>query len=317
MELRISRTRARCAGIAAFTVVASLFMGVSAAPASADEGEITADQITELIAEASPDGATTASSVETADSLEAESGGTTTAVPLDAADPISISTVVEDREVQAEISLPLAGTVGPGEVTENGTVVYPQSSSSDGAALAVQTLEGGDTRVQTILSDKNAPTEYAYGMDGYQAVIDDEGNAGFLSDSAEGLYIPVEAAWATDADGAAVETSYEVRDGALVQVIVTTDDTAFPVVADPTWGWRNAAYGLTLSRSEVAAIKDYNGAFAMCGAIALKFKQGAVVCSAYAGYILAQSATANRMSPRGCLHVVVAPVPGAILQVRC
>lgn len=44
----------------------------------------------------------------------------------------------------------------------------------------------------------------------------------------------IEPAWAVDANGAPVPTSYDVTDGVLTQH-VDTAGAAFPVVADPTW----------------------------------------------------------------------------------
>jgi hypothetical protein len=52
-------------------------------------------------------------------------------------------------------------------------------------------------------------------------------------------YGTVAPAWATDADGKAVPTHYEVEQGVLRQVVDLRGTDAFPVVADPTywWGW--------------------------------------------------------------------------------
>ncbi|MDR1186617.1 MAG: hypothetical protein LBK95_04060 [Bifidobacteriaceae bacterium] len=47
----------------------------------------------------------------------------------------------------------------------------------------------------------------------------------------------VGAAWAVDANGNPVETHYEVTADGLKQVIDVDEETAFPVVADPSWLW--------------------------------------------------------------------------------
>lgn len=44
-------------------------------------------------------------------------------------------------------------------------------------------------------------------------------------------------AWAVDANGAALDTHYEITGDRVRQVIKTNGDTAFPVIADPDWTW--------------------------------------------------------------------------------
>ncbi|MBO1751095.1 hypothetical protein J4G33_04685 [Actinotalea sp. BY-33] len=43
--------------------------------------------------------------------------------------------------------------------------------------------------------------------------------------------------WAVDADGVPLPTYYSVEGSTVVQTVETTTDTAFPVVADPSWQW--------------------------------------------------------------------------------
>lgn len=47
----------------------------------------------------------------------------------------------------------------------------------------------------------------------------------------------IAAPWAVDASGAIVPTHYTVDGDTIVQTVVTTAETAFPVVADPSWTW--------------------------------------------------------------------------------
>ncbi len=62
----------------------------------------------------------------------------------------------------------------------------------------------------------------------------------------------LEAPWAVDAEGNAVETSYNLVDGTLVQTVVTDENTVFPVVADPSI--REIAWWTATSLSCAAAI---------------------------------------------------------------
>lgn len=59
--------------------------------------------------------------------------------------------------------------------------------------------------------------------DGRATVSDEEGN----------LIAGIEAPWAVDANGKKLETYYSADGSKLVQNVVFTDDTKFPVVADP------------------------------------------------------------------------------------
>ncbi|WP_431796017.1 hypothetical protein [Microbacterium enclense] len=300
--------------LAIFTV-ATCVIAFSASSASADTVTDTADVATvvSLVSDAAPDGARPAETAEADGGFSATTATTESAIPADPSDPIEVHTEVTGRTVSAKIDLPDALDLDAGQLGVDGTVVYPSESD---ATVAIQALENGDTRVQTIIPDRGATHEATYGLEGYRAVIDSSGQAGFVQKGGAGLYVPVENAWATDATGAPVRTYYEVRGDRLAQIVVPSDTTAYPIVADPTWGWRNAAWGLTLSRSETASIKDYAAASGFCTAL-VKSKGLAVACGAWASYLQIQAATANRQWPRGCLHIVVAPLPGAISHTYC
>lgn len=47
----------------------------------------------------------------------------------------------------------------------------------------------------------------------------------------------IEQPWAFDATGQAIPTSYELNGNVLTQTVHTTSDTAYPVIADPSWWW--------------------------------------------------------------------------------
>lgn len=301
-------------------IASSLIFGIYASPAGAeDQSHDESEAIAQKVVQAAPDGAIPIQGVQTDKHLTTLSGKTSTVISLDADEPIVVTTTIDGANIEAEIVLPESLSLQDASVSDSGTVVFLSEDAGSGAALAVQTLEGGSTRVQTIIPDAGSDHEYSYSMNNYQAVVDQDGNAWFLSNGKEALLVPVEAAWAVDANGESVDTHYVERDGALVQIIEPSAETAYPIVADPTWGWRNGAYGQTLSRSEVNSAVSYAGALGMCSAIAsnLKAKGIAFACGGYAGYLSVQATTANRQNPKGCLHLVALPVPGALLHVRC
>ncbi len=135
-----------------------------------------------------------------------------------------------------QIDLPSGLGLDDGEIGQDGTVVYP---SAEDATLAVQSLENGDTRVQTVIPDRDATHEATFGLDGYRAVIDAAGNAGFVQfvqEGRDGVYVPV--------DPRGRRTPLAPRSGRttrcggdrLAQIVVPSATTVYPVVADPTWG---------------------------------------------------------------------------------
>jgi len=295
--------------------IACCVVALSAVPASAEETVDTTDPsaVAALVADAAPDGARPVDATSTGSTFETSTADAATTIPVDPGRPIEVAADVAGREISASITLPDGLDLDAAEAAGDGTVVYPSASD---ASVAVQTLESGDTRVQTVIPDRDATHEASFGMEGFRATIDSSGNAGFIQDGREGAFVPVDAAWATDATGASVPTHYEVRGDRLVQIVTPTADTVYPIVADPTWGWRNAAWGLTLSRSETAKIKDYAAASAFCTAL-VRNQRLAVACGAWSGYLQVQAATANNLRPKGCLHIVVAPLPGAISHTYC
>jgi len=313
--------RALLGRVSAGALACAFIVSVSAAPASAAsvDGVEAAERVAAQVNTAAPDSAIPVLGNLSERSVKTTAGQSETTIPMQSAEGIEVVTSIGGKELHAEISLPSGLELGEGELTSDGTVVYPSNAATVGptGAVAVQTLSGGETRVQTVIPTRDAQHEFGYGMDGFRATIDQVGNAAFVADGTEGAYIPIEPAWAVDANGAAVETYYEVRGDELFQIVVASSSTAYPVVADPTWGWRSAAWGLTLSRSETAGIKDYAAAAGLCATLAKKSPNFAVGCGVWASYALVQATTANKQSPLGCLHAVVAPLPGALIHTHC
>lgn len=302
-------------------LLAGALVATGVTAASAQEGDTlgTAEDIAAHVVAMAPDGAEPTAASLDGQIVTTSTGSTEAQIPLDASQDIDVTTTVDGRDLTASISLPSGMDLEEGELTSDGTVVYNEQAAGTGSqgAVAVQTLENGDTRIQTVIADRTSTHEFGYAMKGFRPVIDDAGNATFISTSSEGPFVPVEAAWAVDANGQPVATHYEVRGDELVQIVTPDATTAYPVVADPTWGWRSFAWGMTLSRYETASIKDYAASVSMCGALARKAPAGALACGAWAGYLLAQATTANKLNPKGCLHIIVAPVPGGIIHTHC
>ncbi|MFJ4036845.1 hypothetical protein ACIPVB_02060 [Microbacterium sp. NPDC090007] len=200
MRTFTAHRRAALVSEMSIATVACCVLALSATPASAEGNVDTTDPsaVAALVAIVAPDGSDPVDASATDSGFETSTPNATASIPVDPTQPIQVTTDIAGREISANIALPDGLDLTGAEAAADGTVVYPSGSD---ASVAVQTLESGDTRVQTIIPDRNATHEAAFGMEGFRAVIDSSGNAGFVQDGHEGAFVPVAAAWATDATG--------------------------------------------------------------------------------------------------------------------
>jgi len=145
------------------------------------------------------------------------------------------------------IGLPTTGANSSAWVSTAGTVVYGNLTTH--VEAAVQPTRDG-ARVLVALKSSSAPTEYRFPISlptGATLSQQDDGKVSVdvpvKSPTGDGDTMfsigGFDAAWAKDANGNAVPTSYSLDGTTLVQTITPNAQTAFPVVADPhyTWGW--------------------------------------------------------------------------------
>ncbi|WP_052137905.1 hypothetical protein [Heyndrickxia ginsengihumi] len=139
------------------------------------------------------------------------------------------------------MDLPKNLDAGNPVVTESGSYVYTADKELN---LIVQpTIDG----VRTVLNikDASAPKSYKFDLrlspgDKLVTAADYLGNEYdtgevFIVGSDNIIKSVFEPAWAKDANGNNVETYYKVQDNSLVQVVKFDENTAFPVIADPSW----------------------------------------------------------------------------------
>ncbi|MCQ2547657.1 MAG: hypothetical protein MJ145_01475, partial [Clostridia bacterium] len=144
-----------------------------------------------------------------------------------------------------------------------GTVIY---GATQDVSVAVQAgkeeQEDGMTfeftRALVTIDNADAPKEYSFKFDlpeGYKLVTDKEycekyateeekewynsledgfANELYVLDADNQIVQTIDPAWAKDANGNDVDSYYEIKGDELVQVVNFDEDTAFPVVADPT-----------------------------------------------------------------------------------
>lgn len=161
-------------------------------------------------------------------------------------------------------------------LSPGGLAVYENTADS---SFALSTAKTGANAGYAVIAAETAPTEYrfAFTVDGQPATLRPTDGGGVEVLSATGDIVnSIAPAWATDATGAAVPTSYSVQGDVLVQT-VDHRGAAYPVVADPRLACDTLWCTLLLSRYETRLV----AAHALSPGIACRFLgAGAGVCAA-------------------------------------
>ncbi|WP_263119429.1 hypothetical protein [Cellulomonas sp. RIT-PI-Y] len=216
-------------------VAAASALGLIAAgsPAIASTAGSEIEETAALIARVAPDQGVVVAGDDIGGAIVAEVGDVVVNVPSVASEPIVIDSQNGEHDgAQLAVTLPSDLPLDHAEVADDGTVVYPGSSVS----AAVQVLDNGSTRLQTVIENSSAPSDFAYSFGGGVAPVQAEDGAVTLSVTTEDAVLQlgqVDDAWAVDANGAPVRTWYTVEGDMLVQHVDLSSTTAFPVIADP------------------------------------------------------------------------------------
>jgi hypothetical protein len=173
------------------------------------------------------------------------------------------------------VSLPSELKLASAQVAGDGTVLYP--AVDGGASAAVQLLDDGTARIQTLVPDAEAQHHFTYRFgNGVVPVVNEDGSVALTVNGPDGAPVEigsVAAPWASDANGNPVSTSYRVIGAALVQTIATNESTVYPVVADPsvTFGW-----GVYIHYNRTDVHRDVTG---LICAVNDRAKYAAVFCA--------------------------------------
>lgn len=256
---------------------------------------------------------------ESGASLFASSQGTTVAVPATASGAVSIASPQGER---LTVSLPTTRSPQRAHKVAPNVAVLP---GADRAQSAIVSRSDGSVQLLSIIQDRTAPTSFDYGIDSEQplrlALQPDGSITGYTGESVPVLRIL--APWATDANGDAVDTHYEIRGDSVIQVVDhTTPGVAYPVVADPQMLWFPWGYAFKFTHSETKKIanaaSDTQALAIACGLIASA--PGSVACG-IAGFVLASFAAnwVKGVARRGhCLQInTVWGMPGIPYEVTC
>ncbi len=137
--------------------------------------------------------------------------------------------------------LPSEAADNEGRQTSNGTIVY---YGDENAQISMQTYEAGYVRSLISIDNADASHSYSYefdldqgsklvSSDKYDSIAESSGSV-FIVDGNNDIIGLIGAPWAVDANGDEVETHFEIEENVLMQVVEFDENTAFPVIADPT-----------------------------------------------------------------------------------
>ena len=100
---------------------------------------------------------------------------------------------------------------------------------------ALQDTGNGTFRALMHIESVSAPQEYRFELSDNVELIPLEDGGITVRDTEGQLLGTFEPAWAVDANGDEIPTSYRIENSALVQRVAFNSATVFPVVADPFW----------------------------------------------------------------------------------
>lgn len=143
--------------------------------------------------------------------------------------------IVGGSERSLAVSLPKAGGAVPNVVDEEGLSVFDHGNGS-----RTVPVRKSDQSVQivTILDDASAPETYEYDLSSSGASSIENLDGQLILRSADGTMVGgIAPAWAKDAEGKSVPTSYSVQGLTVTQLVSHREARVrYPVVADPWLG---------------------------------------------------------------------------------
>lgn len=276
--------------VSSVAVSSALCMGLLAPlQVNAQETQGNVEEIATAVDKASagqPGSDNEVASTKSGSDFEAKLGSATVKIPQNPTGGVAVSR--SSSNINSSFTVGISdGKLQAGQLAADGSVVY----SGDNVAKTVQATQEG-VRISTVIKSAEAATEYVHQLrlpDGakamrlseYQLSAEDDQNAkaaaGAVSKQDQGattntntnagadpiIIVDKESkllgmfaeAWAKDASGKEISTSYEIHDGALVQKVDHKQQgVQYPVVADPYFGvdltksaeWKNTEDGWTL-----------------------------------------------------------------------
>jgi hypothetical protein len=189
-------------------------------------------------------------------------------------------------------------------------------SQSNNYGFVTGTNPEGTNSSYVVIANKNAPSTYSFTLGG-------TGQNLKLTPTSDGLISVSDAqnnfvnyilpAWATDANGVSLPTSYTVSGNTVTQHVDTTN-AVYPIVADPSLGCGIGWCSIYFNKSETkdwatAGIVALGGAVAACG---LAGPEAVVACAVGAAAIGATAIYAE--NHKECVGVIFYGIPGTIVS---
>lgn len=150
---------------------------------------------------------------------------------------VQVVAVLADESAPSEISFPLDLPEGAelveqpdGSITVLGPVKYDFALPGEEERVITAALDIIGVDVGS-LEDLDSLTDQQ--IEQLAAIPDERTETIAVTETIAEIAAP----WAVDANGTPLPTRYTVEGSTLVQTVETTTDTAFPVVADPSWVW--------------------------------------------------------------------------------
>lgn len=260
------------------------------------------DEVASLISRVAPDQGSVLQGVEGVAGTQIAAGEMTISIPDSPADAVSID---GPRNDDFSISLPTELNLENGSTAADGTVVYNSADADSGAA--VQALDDGSVRMQTVIPDAGSTHEFTYNLEGGFAPAEAEDGSMWaigLDNAGDPAAYSIETAWARDANGNDVPTRYEIRGESIVQVVTPNADTAYPIVADPRWAWYAFAYGAKFNKDETRGFASIGSVAGFCGLLG---GGAGIACGVLGAQWWAQAGIANNEGK--CLFIATVPAP--------
>lgn len=251
------------------------FAGPAAATASAPDSTNRANSAARIISAVAPNHGHVVKPTASGKAVNAKVRSAGISIPTDPSAGVKLTSDDSPLGGGLAVSLPSELNLASAQVAGDGTVLYP--AVDGGASAAVQLLDDGTTRIQTVVPDAQAQHQFSYRFgDGVIPVVNVDGSVALTVNEPDGLTVKigsVAAPWASDANGNPVSTSFRVIGATLVQTIATNESTAYPVVADPSvsFGW-----GVYIHYNRTEVHRDVTG---LIGAVNSKGKYAAVFCA--------------------------------------
>lgn len=176
---------------------------------------------------------------ESLDLSSLEDGGTDT-VGTSEVDITISDELVNDIEVSADdgaelaVELPFADEATRGEVSSDGLIVF---DNQNGSRTVPVPRDDGSLQINTVIESADAPSSYTYSFSTPEGteIREEDGLVLFISSDGS-LLGALAPAWAKDANGDDVVTSYKVGHDTVTQIVEHDESSVYPIVADPWLG---------------------------------------------------------------------------------